>query len=489
MVCYRLTLMVVAGVLTLWSSLARAQSIVAGPLYNAATGYRYYRIAGGDWSQLRAYARAMGGELCAIDNAAENSWIRTNLVGTTSKPFIGLNDATTEGVFVWSSGSNSAYRNWRAGEPSNTAAKDYVRFDGGANGMWEVVAADFSDEAVVKVAGPLRVPEEFPTIEAACNWADAAQFKEVIVAPGTFMLTSQATLNGLKLLGAGAGVTRILGRTGGFDGDIRIGAGGALENVSLIGRGGVVQLWISVGNGSAAVRRCEIQGIDSGPPPIGHTLVLAGGQDGSIIFERCTLTDGGGTLNIGLKSTVSFLNCLLKDTRFLFAGQSSQSVARFNNCTLTRFTSGVNVFDPLTDSRLINTIVNDVAGPVGSFTTPPRCSIFPVPVAGPGNLVGDPRFVDAAAGDFRLRKDSPAIDAGDISGVLNAGLTDFVDFAAQIRVIDVPGVPNALTTAPIDIGAYEYQPSACTADLNSDGVVDDIDFVLFAIQYNAFVCP
>jgi hypothetical protein len=56
-----------------------------------------------------------------------------------------------------------------------------------------------------------------------------------------------------------------------------------------------------------------------------------------------------------------------------------------------------------------------------------------------GNVVGDPLFVDAANGDFRLQSGSPAINNG-----INVGLTK-----------DYVGMTVPQGTAP-DIGAYEY---------------------------------
>ena len=63
---------------------------------------------------------------------------------------------------------------------------------------------------------------------------------------------------------------------------------------------------------------------------------------------------------------------------------------------------------------------------------------------GPGNQSGDPLFADPAAGDFRLRLGSPAIDAGQ-------------DPQGRALPTDADGHPRVQGPA-IDLGAYEFSP-------------------------------
>lgn len=69
-----------------------------------------------------------------------------------------------------------------------------------------------------------------------------------------------------------------------------------------------------------------------------------------------------------------------------------------------------------------------------------------------GNVSGDPLFVNAAAGNFRLRSGSPAIDTGSSSGAPRRDLN-------CLSRVDDPGTPNSGAGAGrfYDIGAFEFR--------------------------------
>jgi hypothetical protein len=70
------------------------------------------------------------------------------------------------------------------------------------------------------------------------------------------------------------------------------------------------------------------------------------------------------------------------------------------------------------------------------------------------SFVADPRFVAPAQSDYRLRLDSPAVDAGDNDYV---PLFVTTDLGGGPRFADVPAVPDTGHGTPliVDIGAFE----------------------------------
>ena len=96
--------------------------IVAGPIVNPANGHNYYVLGNAYWTDSEAEAVSLGGHLVTINDAAEDQWVADTFRdygGVSRELWIGLNDAASEGTFVWSSGEPALYRNWAPGEPNN----------------------------------------------------------------------------------------------------------------------------------------------------------------------------------------------------------------------------------------------------------------------------------------------------------------------------------------------------------------------------------
>jgi hypothetical protein len=109
--------------------------------------------------------------------------------------------------------------------------------------------------------------------------------------------------------------------------------------------------------------------------------------------------------------------------------------------------------------------------------------------AGAGNIDADPCFVDAAAGNLRLKPDSPCIDAGDTTVV-----TLPLDLYGNPRAIDDPHTPNTGLSVSdslnvVDMGVYEFDCEAIAGDNNCDGVVDFKDLAILCNNWLAGVEP
>lgn len=208
-------------------------------------------------------------------------------------------------------------------------------------------------------------------------------------------------------------------------------------------------------------------GDDGGGIQSGERYGILGGT-----VEQCTIT--GNTADDkagGVFSWSSGLvrNCLIvSNTANYGGGASCRDGGLFINCTMANNTARIagGGFHARDGGSSFNGIIDGNAassnpeyyleGTVHTFT---YCCMSTAPV-GAGNFAGDPLFVNAPSGDFRLTQDSDCIDRG-----TNADAPDG-DIDGLVRPLD--GDTNGL--AIVDMGCYEFlHPSA---DSDRDGLPD-----------------
>jgi hypothetical protein len=164
-------------------------------------GSRYYVSNGiAPWNQANSGAQSIGGNLVTLNNSAENNWLNTQLSGS-AQHWIGLNDATTEGSFVWASGISSSYTNWASGQPNNQNNQDFAAFNA-SSGKW----SDFGTADCYKyiVEFPCSSAPVGVSATSLCGPCPTVTFSEVTVAgncAGNYQIirTWTATSNGIVL--------------------------------------------------------------------------------------------------------------------------------------------------------------------------------------------------------------------------------------------------------------------------------------------------
>ncbi|MBK8976579.1 MAG: hypothetical protein IPM29_11735 [Planctomycetes bacterium] len=105
-----------------YPGLIEATSAPDGWVQSPVNGHWYRRTEPLAWRDGEARALLEGGHLATVRSQAEHDWLLAQF--GTGPLWIGLNDATTEGMFEWTSGEPVAFTAWCPGEPSGTGADD-----------------------------------------------------------------------------------------------------------------------------------------------------------------------------------------------------------------------------------------------------------------------------------------------------------------------------------------------------------------------------
>jgi Ca2+-binding RTX toxin-like protein len=110
-------------------------SAITAPIFTY-NGKFYFLSSAGSWTQAQAQAVSLGGNLVAVNDAAENQFL-VNTFGGTERLWIGLTDEVTEGTFKWVNGEAVTYTNWYPNQPDNAGGnEDYAEFNVGGAGKW-----------------------------------------------------------------------------------------------------------------------------------------------------------------------------------------------------------------------------------------------------------------------------------------------------------------------------------------------------------------
>ena len=164
------------------------------------------------------------------------------------------------------------------------------------------------------------------------------------------------------------------------------------------------------------------------------------------VFRNNYAVSGGGMFNDNSQATITnslFVNNTGTTTGAGLSNGGGTDQVKVVNCTFYGNTGPITIYNEKSATTVSNSIIWVNGGGISGGTV--TYSNVQGGVTGTGNSRLDPRFVNAAGGDFRLQQCSPAIDKGTNT---NAPTTDF---EGNARPFNATGVSNT------DMGAYEYQ--------------------------------
>ncbi len=357
-------------------------------------------------------------------------------------------------------------------------------------------------------ADVLRVPSEFPTIQAAIDAASDGD--TVLVASGTYTGEGNRdiTFDGKAItvrsrhgaeqtiidcegtqqdphrgfyFGSGEGPDSVLR---GFT--IRGGSTPPGAVIDEFNGGGI----LCNNNSSPTIRECIITENWCGCWGAAISCGITGASESSPTIIDCQIInnysgdDGGALFAIGGSPTL--INTLIAGNGADITGGAisnfGNGVITIINCTIidNEAPYGSAIYDH--HAVISNSIIRGNTGsdPIWSPANTITFSNIEGGFVGDGNIDVDPLFVNAPLGDYRLAAGSPLIDAGDVS-MLPVGID--TDMAGLPRVHDDMGTQNGIGGA-IDIGAHEFQGNSCPADFNHDGTVTTQDVLAFLNAFN-----
>ena len=337
-----------------------------------------------------------------------------------------------------------------------------------------------SDSITIRCRGPVHYVSldgghQFPYtnwVDAATNIASAinacSPWESVLVSNGLYSITTQLvvdtaiTVESLNGAGCtlidGGGVTRCFylddvdslirgftitnGYTTGSGGGVYLGdTGGTIELCNIMGNRATKADQFAGGGGvyshtDGLIRRCVISGNRGFNGGGVHLLNNPNRMENCLLINNKATGSGGGVCLSGVGAEV--FNCTITANKGnAQAGGIYDSGGEVWNCV---------VYDNINDDNWF------------SFSMDRKFhNLNTIPAVGSACITNAPLFMNADAGNYRLRWDSPCLDAG--SNVLFMGVAQDMD--GRERPLD--GTRNG--SAQFDIGAYEYRSAMGVPEL------------------------
>ncbi|HOO15497.1 MAG TPA: right-handed parallel beta-helix repeat-containing protein [Phycisphaerae bacterium] len=322
---------------------------------------------------------------------------------------------------------------------------------------------------VLHVSGALRVPADYPTIEAAILAATPGDV--VMLDDGVYTGDGNRELDfGGKAItvrsASGNPATCIIdcgGVAQGFYFRNAEGPDSVLEGVTIRNAhddydGGAVHCEYS----SPTLLNCWIVSSTTGRSGAGVYARFAEPRLVNCVLVDNSAAASGGGLYAGSDARPVLTNCTIVGNS---AGEYGGGLAfSYSRGTLVNSIIWANSGDQI--YRTSSTVSVTYCDVQGGFS-------------GVGNKNADPCFVDAAAGDYRLAAGSPCIDAGknsavpadvlDLDGDGNTTEPIPFDVLGQLRFSDDPATADTGSGTPplVDMGAHEYQRPVSFADFEA----------------------
>jgi hypothetical protein len=126
-----------------WDNDPMCPQCVMQPLPDPSVNDAAFCFALRNWNEAEADCITQGGHLISVHDQATQDFLAGNAFAIAGGDWwMGLNDQSSEGLYVWSDGSPFDFASWAGGEPNNSGNEDCAHFPIWAGGNWNDLPCD-----------------------------------------------------------------------------------------------------------------------------------------------------------------------------------------------------------------------------------------------------------------------------------------------------------------------------------------------------------